>query len=264
MTYRLVALNLALIISLLSLVVNVFAQEELNQIDIATESNNSGLSNTGEVQVKVSQDMGPEVSVNKVVGGDGTSNMLAARESYDRGRKSLASALFPDAERALLDALKSVPNDTSLKESIESSLYIDLPLGAVNQLVASGRVEEAQVLVEKAILIAKSYPSYVEQLQAARNDLLATDIFNVRPTIVVDGAGVVDSVYQKMLEYRKIRGRFPPNRRVLDRWLPDGRSPLEHFRISSYRPVLGGYSLIIQNRTDPEQTLRIDATGVLQ
>jgi hypothetical protein len=163
-----------------------------------------------------------------------------------------------------LRALRYVPNDTALKENIESSLYIDLPIAVANQLVASGRVEEARAILEKATLIAKAYPSYVKQLQASRNDLLATDIFNARPKIVVDGAGVVDSVYQKMLEYRRLIGRYPSNRRVLDRWLPDGRPPLEHFRISSYRPVLGGYSLVIQNKTDPEQTLRIDATGVLQ
>ncbi|MBT5031814.1 MAG: hypothetical protein HOM55_05905, partial [Proteobacteria bacterium] len=195
MFYRRLALGLALFISLISVVLNVLAQEELNQTDIAPDSNNLRPVNSDTIQVENSQDSEPEVSVNNVAKNNSNSNMLVARESYDRGRKSLASALFPDAELALLEALKSVPNDTALKESIERSLYIDLPIGAVNQLVASGRVVEAQALLEKAIFIAKSYPVYIEQLQAARNELLATDIFNARPTIVVDGAGVVDSVY---------------------------------------------------------------------
>ena len=258
---RRLARSLTLVIGIVFPMSNLTAQE-LSRQQAQAEPYTQSPSDIAPVRSAPESD--PEVTVNNVIESNGSSNMLVAREAYDRGRKNLSSALFPDAEVELLKALKYVPDDTSLKENIESSLYIDLPLGAVNQLVASGRVEEAQALLEKAILIAKTYPSYMEQLQAARNDLLATDIFSARPKVVIDGSGVVDSVYQKMLEYRRLNGRYPSNRRVLDRWLPEGRPPLEHFKVSSYRPVLGGYSMIIQNKTDPDQTLRIDATGVLQ
>lgn len=33
--------------------------------------------------------------------------------------------------------------------------------------------------------------------------------------------------------------------------------------LASNRPALGGYSFVIQNKTNSERTLRIDATGVL-
>ena len=84
--------------------------------------------------------------------------MWAAQEAYDRGKKSLASALYPETESTLREALKNAPENTVLKEKIERSLYLELPISAMNHLVSSGRVEEARGLLEKAVVIAHSYP----------------------------------------------------------------------------------------------------------
>jgi len=220
-------------------------------------------------------------NVRQSIGGD----VWAAQQAFDRGKKNLASALYPEAEVALLEALKNAPENTTLKDRIERALYLELPVSAVNQLVSSGRVQEAQSLLDKALTIVPAYPTYVERLEAIRKELLAANVFisapnaapnatpiaapgvtpNVAQPVIVDGAGVVDSVYQRMVEYRRLNGRYPANRRALDQWLPEGKSPLEHFRISYYRTTFdGGYSMAIQNKTNPEQTLRIDATGLLE
>ncbi|MBT5032170.1 MAG: hypothetical protein HOM55_07735 [Proteobacteria bacterium] len=218
-------------------------------------------------QDELSQESDTQITVNQTIENVREADMWAAQEAYDRGRRSLASALFPETESTLHEALKNAPENTALKEKIERSLYLELPISAANHLVSSGKIEQAKGLLEKAVVIAHSYPAYVEQLQAVQNELLTAGVFKINRDVrevVVDGEGVIDSVYQKMIEYRQLNGSYPSNRRALDRWLPDGRSPLQYFRISYYRPILGGYSLVIQNKTNPEQTLRIDATGMLQ
>jgi hypothetical protein len=140
---RRVALTLTLVISLASPVINITAQE-LGQMDVVLDSSVQYPTDANRAQAESPQDSDQEVTVNNVIENDGNSNILDSRNVYDRSRNNLASVLFPDAEAALLQALKNVPTDTALKENIESSLYLDLTIDKVNQLVASVRVEEAR------------------------------------------------------------------------------------------------------------------------
>ncbi|MDG2089007.1 MAG: hypothetical protein P8J68_09765 [Arenicellaceae bacterium] len=160
---RRVALTLTVVISVASPAINITAQE-LGQMDVVPESSVQYPTDAHRAQAESSQDSDLEVTVNNVIENDGNSNILDSRNVYDLSRNNLAAVLFPDAEAALLESLKNVPTDTALKENIESSLYLDLTIGEVNQLVASVRVEGARALLGKAILIAKSYPSHEEQL----------------------------------------------------------------------------------------------------
>ena len=237
---------------------------EAQELDQATLSAVEQSSQDVVSQGGVDRELDAQITVNQTTENVREADMWAAQEAYDRGRKSLASALYPQAESTLREALKNAPENTVLKEKIEHSLYVELPISVMNHLVSNGRVEEAKGLLEKAAVIARSHPAYVEQLQAVQNELLTVGMVPINQKIVVDGEGVIDSVYQKMIEYRQLNGSYPSDRRALDRWLPDGKSPLQYFRISYYRSTLGGYSLVIQNKTNPEQTLRIDATGMMQ
>ena len=160
---RRVALTLTVVISVASPAINITAQE-LGQMDVVLDSSVQYPTDANRAQAESPQDSDQEVTVNNVIENDGNSNILDSRNVYDLSRNNLAALLFPDAEAALLESLKNVPTDTALKENIESSLYLDLTIGEVNQLVASVRVEGARALLGKAILIAKSYPSHEEQL----------------------------------------------------------------------------------------------------
>ena len=113
-------------------------------MDVVLDSSVQYPTDANRAQAESPQDSDQEVTVNNVIENDGNSNILDSRNVYDRSRNNLASVLFSDAEAALLQALKNVPTDTALKENIESSLYLDLTIDKVNQLIASVRVEEAR------------------------------------------------------------------------------------------------------------------------
>lgn len=110
----------ALVGSALVWVLAVEAQE-LDQaaLSVVEQSSQDEVSQGG-----VDRELDTQITVNQTIENVREADMWAAQEAYDRGKRSLASALYPEAESILREALKNAPENTVLKEKIERSLYL--------------------------------------------------------------------------------------------------------------------------------------------
>jgi hypothetical protein len=188
-----------------------------------------------------------------------------ARQALNSGNSQMATAAFEAAEKSLREANSLAPPDSELKTEAEGALYLQLPSLVVHNLLSRGLVEEARLVLSRAINIAAGHPDYVQQLTAMEADLNKGNLLGVPiPVVEVDGRAVLGAVNEVLREHHRLLGRYPSSLSEISKLLPPGEPPLEQFFISSYATTGMGFQLELTNLGNREQVLRIDHTGLLR
>ena len=135
----------------------------------------------------------------------------------------------------------------------------------MQRLVFAGHREAAELELKKLLEVHSEHPQrrpQLEQILANLDQLTQAQAQHSRQA--EDGQYVMQAVRGRLADYHAKNGRYPAGYRELNRLLPADQAPLSHFDIIHYSAARGGFTLVLQSKTDRQNTLTIQKTGLLR
>ncbi|MDJ0956378.1 MAG: hypothetical protein QNI91_05965 [Arenicellales bacterium] len=159
----------------------------------------------------------------------------------------------------------SSPEGTNIHHEAEIELTYYLPLMMIQRLLWDGKVEAA----EKELLTLQQkfedQPVRRQEIGRILSGLRTSDRTQNAPEETQIDEGLLMREVKKRLDgYYRQNKRYPTTRDSLAKVLPPNESPLHSFEIGRYSSDGSGYLLVLRSKQDPNHTLMLHHTGVME
>lgn len=194
-----------------------------------------------------------------------SSNHRWAVHAFDAGVENKRRGNLTQAERNFSEALRYAPTNSELRRRALDELEYELPLLKVQRLVFAGHREAAELELERLLEVHSEHAQrrpQLEQILANLDQLTRDQAPQSRQS--EDGQYVMAQVRSRLADFHAKNARYPAGYRELNRLLPADQPPLTHFDIINYSVARGGFTLILRSKTDEQNTLTIQKTGLLR
>lgn len=187
----------------------------------------------------------------------GMEALVAGLLAMRRHNLALAEKMF---KRAL-----ATDDSGDLRDTATEELTYRLPLKRVERYVASNQWGKAEQLLqdlrEQHRSDERKSRHLAHLLEKVRDRTLVPEDTRKRS---VEGRGVVAEVEQTLEQFLEENGRYPRGYDELNEILPAGRYPLDEHDIVHYVGRDRAYGLTLRSRTNPDNLVTVQRTGLLQ
>jgi len=201
--------------------------------------------------------------------GDGSvesaSQATPAVEALAAGRRAKGERNLARAERHFQSALAAAERDGELFQSALEELTYHLPLMRVERYIRSGQWEQAERSLQDLLERHQSDEEKSRHLVG-----LIAKLRDSRPVPggvhASEGAGrkAIEHVERVLDGFFREHGRYPSGYEELNEILPAGRYPLDDYDIVHYVGAGRGYGLTLRSRSNPQNLLSVQRTGLVQ
>ena len=158
----------------------------------------------------------------------------------------------------------SSPENTNIHREAEVELTYYLPLMMIQRLLWDGKVEAA----EKELLTLQqqfeNQPVRRQEIGRILSGLRTSNYKHDAPEKTqIDEGLLVREMKKRMDGYYRQNKRYPTTRDSLAKVLPPDESPLLSFEIERYSSDGSGYLLVLRSKQDPNHTLTLHNTGLM-
>lgn len=199
--------------------------------------------------------------------GDGySSNHRLAVHAFEAGVDNKRRGNLKQAEQNFNDAFRYAPKNSELRQRALDELEYELPLLEVQRLVFAGHGVAAELELKKMLEAHAEHPQRRTQLEKilANLDQLTRAQQQQESGRSQDGQYVMEQVRRRLADYHAQNERYPASYRELNRLLPADAPPLDYFDVIHYTSTRGGFTLVLRSKTDHQNTLTIQKTGLLR
>ena len=144
---------------------------------------------------------------------------------------------------------------------LSTELEYAMPLLQAKELMVMGKPEEAEVILQGLAEKFSTDQRRVDEITAllgalSQSRLLAASKLNNERDVTRD-------VRKRINEYYRKNGVFP-NFSEMNKILPPGDAVLQNYEIVYFKAVPNAYRLVLRNVYNPQNMLKIEATGLLK
>lgn len=189
----------------------------------------------------------------------------AAVEALAAGRREKGEGHLAQAEVQFQKALAAAPRGGDVYRAALEELTYQLPLMRVQRYVLSGQRLKAEHLLQDLL---KDH-----QGDEKKNRHLVGLIARLRKSKPGEtgiasepgsGRKAINSVEQTLSRFYQDHGHYPRGYRELNRILPADRYPLSDYDIVHYVERGHAYGLTLRSKSDPENLLSVQETGLVE
>ena len=182
--------------------------------------------------------------------------LLQQAEKLKREHRLVAAA-------AVLErAYKRATGQAAMQDAIRTELDFNIPLLEAEQRFNRGDMAGAKHVLQWARARNRDNPDRQRRLAN-----LLTRLDSIPPQAVAETVNANDIVAQIRSEMRRFRDqnkRYPSGYQELNSLLVPDRPPLTHFDITYYQLANGGYVIEMRRKSDPDNVILIQRTGLLE
>jgi hypothetical protein len=198
-------------------------------------------------------------------GDDYSSNHRLAVHAFDAGVDNKRRGNLKQAEQNFNEAFRYAPKNSELRQRALDELEYELPLLNVQRLVLTGHGLAAELELKKLLEAHAEHPQRRTQLEKILANLdQLTRSQQPQSSRTQDGQYVMEQVRRRLAEYHAQNEGYPAGYRELNRLLPADTPPLDYFDVIHYTTIRGGFTLVLRSKTDRQNTLTIQKTGLLR
>jgi tetratricopeptide (TPR) repeat protein len=196
---------------------------------------------------------------------DDPSGSSPAVKALSAGRRAKGEGKLADAEARFQKALAAAERDSPAFDAALEELTYQLPLMRVERYVTAGQWPEAerqlQDLLERHQSDEEKSRHLVHLIAEVRKRTPVEAGVHTQPG---GGRRAIRQVQRTLERFFEEKGRYPNGYRELNELLPAGRFPLSEYDIVHYVSRGGAYGLTLRSKSDPENLLSVQKTGLVQ
>ncbi len=188
-----------------------------------------------------------------------------ATDALNRGRVSKGQGDLEGATEHFQQALTLAPPDSEVARQARDEVEYYVPLMAVQQAYFAGDFNAAESILQELIERYRADPDRHGQL----SQILAT-LQQARTATGGGRAGnaagrqvISKAVVAALEEFRRKTGHYPSGYRELNEILPADQTPLTDYDIVQYIASGEGYHLVLRSKGEPQDTINLYSTGLL-
>lgn len=189
----------------------------------------------------------------------------AAAAALSRGRQEKGDGHLALAEEQFQKALASAIRGSKVYKAALEELTYQLPLMRVQRYVLAGERQKAGRLLEELLQEHKSDEKksrhIVELIAGLREGGEAQDGVYGQPG---SGHRTISVVERTLNRFYREHGRYPRDYDELNQILPPDRYPLTAYDIVHYVEQGHAYGLTLRSKSDPDNVLSVQDTGLVQ
>lgn len=191
-------------------------------------------------------------------------NMKRAHEALEAAKAYKGQGDLVNAQNMFQVVLNSSPENANIHREAEVELNYYLPLMRIQRLLWDGKTEAA----EKELLTLQQQfedqPVRRQEIGRILNGLRTSDYaLNNPEETKIDERLLVRKVKKRLDAFYQQNKRYPTTRTALVKVLPPDEPPLVSFDIGRYTSDGSGYLLVLRNKRDPNHTLTLHNTGLM-
>lgn len=202
---------------------------------------------------------------NQVTDRDADGAAVPGSQALSAGRRAKGEGSITRAEAHFQEALAAADHDDDVYRTALDELTYYLPLMRVERYVLNGQGQRAD----------RSLQDLLEQHQSdeERSQHLVGLIARLRDRAPAGGGVYTESgegreairhIQQTLDRFLESNGRYPDGYEELNRILPAERYPLNDYDIVHYAGWGRSYGLTIRSRSNPDNLLSVQRTGLMQ
>ena len=188
-----------------------------------------------------------------------------AAAALSAGRVQKGQGNLIQAETQFQKALDNAPRGSDIYKAALEELTYELPLMRVQRYVLAGEKSKAGALLQELLQEHKSDKKksrhLVELIARLRKGALVQGGVYNQPG---GGRRAIDGVERTLQRYFAKNGHYPRGYAELNRILPADRYPLNRYDIVHYVASGHAYGLTLRSKSDPENVLTVQNTGLVQ
>ncbi|MGA8260746.1 MAG: hypothetical protein WB783_11080 [Arenicellales bacterium] len=189
----------------------------------------------------------------------------AAAAALSRGRREKGEGHLALAEEQFQKALASASRGSKVYKAALEELTYQLPLMRVQRYVLAGARQKAGRLLEELLQEHQSDEKksrhLVELIARLRKGGEAQDGVYSQPG---SGHRTISVVERTLNRFYRKHGRYPRDYDELNQILPPDRYPLTDYDIVHYVEQGHAYGLTLRSKSDPDNILTVQDTGLVQ
>ena len=192
-------------------------------------------------------------------------NMKRAHAALEAAKAYKGQGDLMNAKNMFQIVVDSSPKDTTVHHEAEVELTYYLPLMLIQRLLWDGKVEAAE---KELLTLQQKFEDQPVRRQEIGRILagLRTSNYtqNAPEATQVDEGLLMREVKKRLDGYYRQNKRYPTTRDSLVKVLPPDKSPLLSFEIGRYSSDGSGYLLVLRSKQDPNHTLMLHHTGLME
>ena len=192
-------------------------------------------------------------------------NMKRAHAALEAAKAYKGQGDLVNAQNMFRIVIESSPKNTNIHREAEVELNYYLPLMRVQRLLWDGKTEAAE---EELLALQQQFehqPVRRQEIGRILNGLRTSDHARKNPKEnKIDERLLIRNVKKRLDSYYRQNKRYPTTRTSLEKVFPPNESPLLSFDIGRYTSDGSGYLLILRNKQDPNHTLTLQNTGLME
>lgn len=166
------------------------------------------------------------------------------------------------AAAVLERAYKRAAGQTAMQDAIRTELDFNIPLLEAEQRFNRGDLAGAKHVLQWARARNRDDPDRQRTLVNLLTRLNSLPPQATAETVNADQ--VLVQIRRKMQKFRDQNKRYPSGYHELNSLFVPDRPPLTHFDITSYQLANGGYVIEIRSKSNPDNVILIQRTGLLE
>lgn len=189
----------------------------------------------------------------------------AAAQALAAGREEKGEGRLARAEVQFQNALAAAPRDSDVYQAALEELTYQLPLMRVQRYVLAGQTVKAGELLQDML---EQHQSDEKKSRHLVKLIAQLRKHQAGQSAVYDQSGnglkAIKRVRQILGRFYDEHGRYPRGYGELNRVLPPDHYPLEDYDIVHYVERGHGYGLTLRSKTDPNNLLSVQSTGLVE
>lgn len=187
-------------------------------------------------------------------------------EAYQKGVKAKEDGKVEEAEVYFQEAMDASGTDNDIYWAALEEVSFRLPLLRAKDMIAKEDWQDLEELLEALLEENRSDKEktvYLLRLISQLRDIVPDGTAGQKSG-TEDGRETMGQVERVLQRFHAENGRFPRGYDELNRVLPADEYPLENYDIVDYVSRNGFYGLTLRSKSDPDNLITVENTGLLK
>lgn len=192
------------------------------------------------------------------------SNMKLAYAAFEAGQAYKNQGDLVRAKKMYQLVLSNAPVDTNIYREAENELGYYLPLMKIQRLLWDGKTAAAE---QQLLILQQKFdgqPLRRQEIGQILSGLKLNSVGDEEEDKKIDERLLMRQVKKALSDFYQANNNYPTNGKALTEVLAMNRSPLSAFDIRRYSSDGNGYLLVLRSKKEPNHTLTLEDTGLMQ